>query len=221
MRPVSVAFVDDHPVFLAGLTSLFANIAGFEVVATGATAADAVQIAAETSPDILMMDISRPDDTFEAVRQITSNHGSTRVLVFAASPSVDHAVMALDAGARGYILKCGSVEDLIQGVRAVHSGETYLTPGFATKVINALRNASIRKMAVQALRLSAREDQIVGLLFRGRTNKEIATVLSISEKTVKHYMTILMQKLRVRNRLEVVIQAQKMQADGREMRKLQ
>jgi len=81
MRPISVAFVDDHPVLLAGLTSLFANIAGFEVVATGATAADAVQIAAETSPDILMMDISGPDDAFDAVRQITSNHGSTRVVI--------------------------------------------------------------------------------------------------------------------------------------------
>ena len=71
MRPISVAFVDHHPVLLAGLRSLFANVAGLEVVATGATAADAVQIAAETSPDILMMDLSRPDNAFEAVRQIS------------------------------------------------------------------------------------------------------------------------------------------------------
>ena len=88
-------------------------------------------------------------------------------------------------------------------------------------MIVALRNASVRKLAAQAIRLSVREDQIVRLLLKGRTNKEIAAVLSISEKTVKHYMTILMQKLHARNRLEVVIQAQKMEADGKAIRNLQ
>ena len=213
MRPISVAFVDDHPVLLSGLTELFASTAGFEVVAKGANAADAIQITSQKSPDILVMDLNMPGNAFDAIAQISSKYGSTKVVAFTASANVEHAVMALDAGASGYILKGSSIEELVQGLTAVHGGETYLTQGFATKVILALRNASVRKMAAQAIRFSVREGQIIRLLLLGRTNKQIAAVLSISEKTVKHYMTILMQKLHARNRLEVVIQAQKMEAE--------
>ena len=219
--PISVAFVDDHPVLLSGLMGLFAATVGFDVVAKGATAADAIQIASEFLPDILVMDLNMPGNAFQAITQITSKQGSTKVVAFTASPGIEHAVMALEAGASGYILKGGTIEELVAGLRAVHEGETYLPQGFATKVIVALRNNSIRKMAAQAIRLSVREDQIVRLLLKGHTNKQIAKVLSISDKTVKHYMTILMQKLNARNRLEVVIQAQKMHADGREIPTLQ
>ena len=96
------------------------------------------------------------------------------------------------------------------------TGETFITPSFATKVIVALRDASLRKLAARAIKLSIREDQIVKLLLRGRTNKEIANQLNISEKTVKHYMTLLMQKLNVRNRLEVIIAAQKLGEEYRD-----
>ena len=218
--PISVAFVDDHPVLLSGLMGLFAATVGFDVVAKGATAADAIQIASEFLPDILVMDLNMPGNAFQAITQITSKQGSTKVVAFTASPGIEHAVMALEAGASGYILKGGTIEELVAGLRAVHEGETYLPQGFATKVIVALRNNSIRKMAAQAIRLSVREDQIIRLLLKGHTNKQIAKVLSISDKTVKHYMTILMQKLNARNRLEVVIQAQKMHA-GREIPTLQ
>ena len=184
-------------------------------------AADAIQIASELLPDILVMDLNMPGNAFQAITQISSKQGSTKVVAFTASPGIEHAVMALEAGASGYILKGGTIEELVAGLRAVHEGETYLPQGFATKVIVALRNDSIRKIAAQAIRLSVREDQIVRLLLKGHTNKQIAKVLSISDKTVKHYMTILMQKLNARNRLEVVIQAQKMDADGREIPTLQ
>lgn len=221
MRPISVAFVDDHPVLLSGLASLFAGTSEFEVVGKGTSSADALQLTIQKAPDILVIDLNIPGNAFDAIAQITANYGSTRVVAFTASSGIEHAVMALDAGASGYILKGSSVEELVQGLKAVHGGETYVTQGFATKVIVALRNASVRKLAAQAIRLSVREDQIVRLLLKGRTNKEIAAVLSISEKTVKHYMTILMQKLHARNRLEVVIQAQKMEADGQAIRSLQ
>ena len=207
-----MAFVDDHPVLLSGLVSLFGNTPGFEVVASGSSAVDAIQITSDKSPDILVIDLNLPGNAFDAIAQIAAGQGNTKVAVFTASMGIEHAVMALDAGASGYILKGSSIEGLIDGLRAVHGGETYITPAFATKVIVALRDASVRKKAAQAIRLSVREDQIVKLLLKGRTNKEIAAVLSISEKTVKHYMTILMQKLQARNRLEVVIQAQRLEA---------
>lgn len=221
MKPVMVAFVDGHPVMLSGLAGLFSATTGFEIVASGSSVEDAIQIAFNLSPDILVMDLNMPGNAFDAIKQITAKQGSTKVVAFTASASIEHAVMALDSGASGYILKGSSVEELVQGLRAVHGGDTYMTQGFATKVIFALRNTSVAKIAVHAIRFSVREGQIVRSLLLGRTNKEIAVALSISEKTVKHYMTVLMQKLHARNRLQLVLQAQKMEADGHEMRTLQ
>ena len=99
--------------------------------------------------------------------------------------------------------------ELIQAIMAVQTGETYITQSFASRVIAGLRDASLRRKAAEAVILSIRERQIVRLLMNGKTNKEIAIAIKISEKTVKHYMTALMQKLQVRNRVEVVIAAQK------------
>src|SRR5690606_33479030 len=104
--------------------------------------------------------------------------------------------------------------ELAEALRSVARGNTYIPPIFACKVITALRNAAYRRQAAEAVKLSAREDQVVGLLLRGNTNKEIARKLSISEKTVKHYMSVLMQKLRARNRVEVVLAAQGLAASA-------
>ena len=107
-------------------------------------------------------------------------------------------------------MKGSSSRELIQAIASVQDGETYITQNFASRVIAALRDPMLRRKAAEAVKLSIREEQIVRLLLRAKTNKEIAIVLKISEKTVKHYMTILMQKLHARNRLEVVIAAQKL-----------
>ena len=122
--------------------------------------------------------------------------------------SIFRRAFALTSSSNGYVLKGSSAQELIQAIEAVRHGETYITQSFASQVIAALRNASLRRVAAEAVRFSIREDQIVRLLLRGKTNKEIAIALKISEKTVKNYMTILMQKLNARNRLEVVIAAQ-------------
>ena len=106
------------------------------------------------------------------------------------------------------MLKSSSTQELLQAIESVSDGETYITKSFAGQVIEALRNASTRRVAAAAVRFSIREDQVVRLLLRGYTNKAIASSLKIGEKTVKNYMTILMQKLNARNRLEVVIAAQ-------------
>ena len=212
MGQISVGLVDDHPLLRSGLAALFESTDGFEVVAQGSCAADAVEISSRFSPNILIMDLTMPGNAFSAISEINGKQKNTKIVAFTASAGIEHAVMALDAGASGYILKGSTAEELVNGVRTVHMGETYITQGFATKVVLALRNASVRKLAADAIKLSVREEQIVRLLLHGRTNKEIALSLSISEQTVKHYMSILMQKLHARNRLEVVIAAQKMEA---------
>ena len=212
MGQISVALVDDHPLMRSGLAALFGSTDGFGVVAQGSCAADAVEISSRFSPNILLMDLTMPGNAFSAISEINGKHKDTKIVAFTASAGIEHAVMALDAGASGYILKGSTAEELVNGVRTVHMGETYITQGFATKVVLALRNASVRKLAADAIKLSVREEQIVRLLLHGRTNKEIALSLNISEQTVKHYMSILMQKMHARNRLEVVIAAQKMEA---------
>ena len=212
MGRISVGLVDDHPLLRSGLAALFKSTVEFEVVAEGSCAADAVEISSRFSPNILIMDLTMPGNAFTAISEINTKQKNTKIVAFTASAGIDHAVMALDAGASGYILKGSTAEELVHGLRTVHMGETYITQGFATKVVLALRNASVRKLAADAIKLSVREEQIVRLLLHGRTNKEIASSLNISEQTVKHYMSILMQKLHARNRLEVVIAAQKMEA---------
>jgi DNA-binding NarL/FixJ family response regulator len=130
-------------------------------------------------------------------------------VAFTASTGIDSAIRALDVGATGYVLKGSDNIELIHAISSVRAGETYITPCFANRVIVGLRDASLRRRAAEAVILSIRERQIVHLLMSGKTNKEIARAIKISEKTVKGYMTALMQKLQVRNRVEVVIAAQK------------
>lgn len=216
MSSISVAFIDDHPILLGGLVSVFSARPNYSVVGTGVNARDAIEIAAREKPNIVVMDLNMPGDAFEAISTISHSSPSTRVLAFTASIGIEYAVRALEAGVNGYVLKGSTADELSNAIESVLSGETFITPNFAAKVIAALRDASVRKIAARAITLSIREDQIIKLLLRGRTNKEIALHLKISEKTVKHYMTILMQKLNVRNRLEVIIAAQELGGDYEE-----
>lgn len=210
MGRVSIAFVDDHPVLLDGLAHIFSELARFEVLAVGRCASDVVELAAAKHPDVVLLDLNMPGDAFAAILRTRELSPETKIVVFTASAGIDHAVRALEAGATGYVLKGSTDDELMQAIDTVLAGETFITPSFASKVIAALRAASVRRTAAQKVKLSVREEQIVRLLLLGRTNKEIAQRLQISEKTVKHYMTLLMQKLQARNRVEVVLAAQEL-----------
>jgi two-component system nitrate/nitrite response regulator NarL len=214
VNTTSVAFIDDHPMTIEGLVHVLASHTDYRLVATGRSGEDAIAIANEHKPDVIVLDLAIPGNAITTIATIVQRHPDVRVIAFTAAPGVEYAVNALEAGARGFVSKTCAVEEFITAVRAVTAGETYVSQNFATRVIAALRNSSVRRIASQALKLSAREDQIVRLLLHGKTNKEIALNLAISEKTVKHYMTILMQKLNARNRVEAVIAAQRLESDG-------
>ncbi|WP_328516558.1 response regulator transcription factor [Tardiphaga alba] len=209
---MSVALVDDHPLMIEAVSSLLARSGGFEIVATGVTANDVIDICAREKPQVIVVDLNMPGDIYSAIEQARRASPDTKVVAFTAATGVDPAIRALDSGATGYVLKGSSSRELIEAITAADSGETYITQHFASRVITALRDSSLRRRAAEAVKLSIREQQIVRLLLHGKTNKEIASTIRISEKTVKHYMTLLMQKLHVRNRLEVVIAAQKLDA---------
>lgn len=198
---------------LDGLGLIFSSTPDYEVVAKGRCADDAVSIAERLQPDVLIIDLSMPGNAFEAIQKIVASAPAVKIIAFTAIASVEYAVRALEAGARGYVLKGSTVDELAQALASVLAGETYVTPIFASKVITALRNASRRSVEAEAVKLSIREGQIVKLLLRGCTNKEIGEDLQISEKTVRHYMTLLMRKLNVRNRVEAVIAAQRLSAE--------
>jgi DNA-binding NarL/FixJ family response regulator len=209
MNTISIVLIDDHPLMIDALSSLLKGIEGFDVVGTGKTAYDIVELCRQTHPQVAIVDLGLAGDVYAAIASTIKISPSTKIVAFTAATGVDTAIRALDAGASGYVLKRSSTSELVQAILSVQSGETFITQSFASRVIAGLRDASLRRKAAEAVVLSIREQQIVRLLMRGQTNKEIAIAIKISEKTVKHYMTMLMQKLQVRNRLEVVIAAQK------------
>jgi DNA-binding NarL/FixJ family response regulator len=208
MRAVSIALIDDHPLMVEAIVALLSR-SGLQVLATGSSAKDLVELAAAHRPDVLIVDLNMHGDVYAAISTVAKKFIKTKIVTFTAATGVDFAIRALDAGAHGYVLKGSSSSELLRAIECVLRGETYITQNFASRVIAALRDTSLRRIAAEAVKLSIRENQILRLLVRGKTNKEIAASLRISDKTVKHYMTILMQKLHVRNRVEAVIAAQK------------
>lgn len=210
MKPIEICLADDHPVLLLGIVSLLNSEPNFRVVGTGGDASSALALSKKHTPDIMLMDLNMPGDVLNTIKQISTSGAKTKVLAFTAVTGVDYAIAALEAGAAGYVLKGSSINDLKEAIEQVHGGESYISPSFASKVVSGLRSASLRRTAREACRFSVREEQVLRLLLQGQTNKEIADVLAISDKTVKHYMTVIMQKMNVRNRIEVVLAAQEL-----------
>ena len=206
-RQVSLAFVDDHPAVLAGMTSIFSDEGDFLVLGQGASAQDAVALAAAHRPDVMFLDLSMPGDVVAAIREISTTFKPTKVVVLTAYSSVQSAIKVLDAGAMGFVLKGSSFDDLFEAVEAVLRGELYVTRKYFAEVMALLRNKS--GATENPVRLNVREQQIIKHLMTAKTNREIAEALSVNEQTVKNYMSGLMVKLKARNRVEVVIAAEK------------
>ena len=205
MSTVSIALVDDHPLMVEAVAALFSRAPGFHLLATGTTASDVIDICARHKPDVLVSDLSMSGNVYAAIATVVKNIPTTKIVAFTAATGVDTAIRALDAGANGYVLKGSNSSELLQAIDCVRRGETYITQNFASQVIAALRDTSLRRIAAEAVNLTIRETQIVRLLLRGQTNKEIAIALKISEKTVKHYMTNVLRKLHVRSRVEAAV----------------
>ncbi len=210
MTNLTIAIVDDHPLMMEGIANVLDRRRGFSIHLRGSTSADMVKIYNESCPDVMIVDLNMPGDAFLAIENATKNVPHMKIIVFTASSNTDHAIRALEAGASGYVLKGSSADELIEAIEAVSQGAVYITPFFMSKVLSTLQHRALQRKESQRLNFSVRESQVVKLLLDGKQNREIAIALSLSEKTVKGYMTHLMQKLHARNRVEVVIAAQKM-----------
>lgn len=208
--PIKVAVVDDHPLFREGVANTIQRSGTVQLVAEGETAEDAIEIAKAKSPDIMLLDVSLPGGGVEAARAITSTCPVVKVVMLTVSESGEHVQQAMAAGVHGYILKGTSGPELISTLRAVARGEYYVTPTFAARILaHSRRPQKPPQKDENDSDLTKREEQILNRVADGMTNKEIAGALHISEKTVKHYMTNILQKLQVRNRVEAAMHYRK------------
>lgn len=205
--PLSVALIDCHPIAIEGVSNILKSRLGLSIVATGRTAWDALRIADEHRPALMTLDLAAFGENLENASKIATRCPNTRIIALTAMPDIDSALRALAVGARGYLPKTCDVDELVAATKAVLRGDIYIPQSFAAEVARALR--TVRKPPTPLIKLSVREDQIVSLLLKGRSNKEIASRLGLTERTVKHYMANLMQKLNARNRVEVAIAVQK------------
>jgi DNA-binding NarL/FixJ family response regulator len=200
-----IAVVDDHPLYREGVVLTLSRDPAFEIVGEGGTADLAVRLAEETSPDIMLLDISLPGGGIEAIARVLRVSPATKVVMLTGSESEEHVSTALESGARGYVLKGIGAQELVRTIRSIASGETYVTPGLAARLLTQMKSRTAAAPQSDTVGLTQREEQILQCVANGRTNKEIARELNLSEKTVKHYMTNIMHKLQVRNRVEAAL----------------
>lgn len=208
---IRIVIVDDHPLFREGVASILGNEPDFEVTGQGASAGEALQLVTDLLPDIVMLDIDMPGNGIKAAREIAVVCPVTKIVFLTVSEADDNLVEALKTGGRAYILKGVAGKELIRILRAVSEGESYLPPALAASLLlDYSRSRGDEKTARSPLNeLTERERQILELIGLGMSNKEIGLKLFLSEKTVKHYVTNILQKLQVHNRVEAALIAQK------------
>lgn len=205
---MQVAIVDDHPLFREGVAHTLGAQPDIEVVAEGESAADAVRIAGECLPDVMLLDVSMPGGGLNAVRQIARAFPVVKTVMLTVSEGEEDVTAALRAGARAYVLKGVAARELVRILRDVAAGEVYVTPSLAANLLFELTSGGASRQPASPLdELTEREREILELVAGGDSNKEIAARLYLSEKTVKHHMTNILQKLQVRNRVEAALLA--------------
>jgi two-component system, NarL family, nitrate/nitrite response regulator NarL len=207
---IRTAVIDDHPLFREGVVNLLTATPGIEVVAYGSTAAEAIGIAADLAPDVLLIELKLPDDGAAAVAEIARTHPSIRIVILTVSESNSDLAAMLQLGVHGYLLKGCTGQDIVRAVQRVHAGELCVTPSLSPQLLTKGSGAGTEAGDI-AEALSSREEIILAQVSKGLTNKEIARALNLREKTVKHYMTHIMQKLGVGNRYEAALMGQKRQ----------
>ncbi|MBV7407545.1 response regulator transcription factor [Maritimibacter sp. DP1N21-5] len=210
MERYTMGLFDDHPIVLSGLADIMSKSGLCDVVATGADANAAVEAARDLRPDILLMDLHMPGDVAKAIETISALGEDSRVLVFTASEKPNDCMAALGNGARGYVVKGTSCEELFQAINTVMEGGEFVSPKLAIRLFREMNRATAETAKSDPeIALSAREDQIVEQLMSGASNRDIAKNLRLSEKTVKYYMTQILQKFDAKNRVEVILAVQK------------
>ena len=208
MDTIKILIVDDHEVVRDGLVTMLGRQTDFVVTGQAVNGLEAVEKARQLKPDVILMDLRMPElDGVGAMNQIREQDQDVKFIVLTTYDTDEYIFDAIDAGAKGYLLKDASREDLFESVRAVHRGESLIEPGVAAKVLDRLAQMSRQARVGGPQVLSERELEVLRLMAAGAANKNIASDLAISESTVKTHVTNIFQKLEVNHRTEAVTQA--------------
>lgn len=210
---IRILVIDDHPMFREGVSRSLAEQPDLIVCGEGASADAAIRLDRELKPDIILLDLSMPGGGLHALRVIFEQSPEAKIIVLTASETDEDVLHALKAGARGYVLKGVGASTLIEIVHGVVAGESYVSPSLAARILAELRttgagaavNAGGASAQDPLSSLTRREEEILKLVSEGNSNKEVARRLNLQEKTIKHHMTRILQKLKVRNRTEAAM----------------
>jgi len=202
-RPLRVLVVDDHEVVREGLVALLDRRPAFTVVAQAGTAAEALAEAHRYEPDLVVMDVRLPDGSgIEVCREIRSEMPTVRVVMLTSYPDEEAVLSAIVAGASGYLLKQIRARDLVSALETVGRGESLLDPAVTERVLERVRRMAAGEAHDELAALTAQERKILLLVAEGKTNKEIAAEVFLSDKTVKNYVSSILSKLDLERRAQ-------------------
>ncbi|MFJ4874491.1 response regulator [Streptomyces sp. NPDC088745] len=203
-RPITLLLVDDHPVVRDGLRGMFAAAPGFEVLGEAESGPEGVELAQRLRPDVILMDLRMPGGGgVAAIAELSRRGLPAKVLVLTTYDTDTDTLPAIEAGATGYLLKDAPRDELFTAVRAAAAGRTVLSPAVATRLVTQVRNPRPAGPSSDSP-LSARELEVLRLVAKGTSNREIARILFVSEATVKTHLTHLYAKLAVNDRAAAV-----------------
>jgi two-component system response regulator DevR len=201
--PFRLLVVDDHEVVRQGLVALLDRREEFQVVAEAGSVAESIDAARRHRPDIVIMDVRLPDGSgIEACREIRAELPNTRVVILTSYPDEEAVLSAIVAGANGYLLKQIRARDLVTALLAVGRGESLLDPAVTEKVLDRVRRIATGTYTDEMAQLTPQEQKILLLVAEGKTNKEIASDVFLSDKTVKNYVSSILSKLNLERRAQ-------------------